>query len=87
MIIEKKVWPQYFEKLLTGEKSWELRLNDFEINEGDKLVLREWNPEAKEYTGRQLEKEVTYVAKFDLKDTIWPVEEIMEKGIQIISLK
>ncbi len=56
MKIEKKVWPVYFEKILSGEKNYELRLGDFECNTGDILVLKEWNPETKEYTGRVIEK-------------------------------
>jgi ASC-1-like (ASCH) protein len=86
-IIKKKVHPQYFEHMLKGKKNYEFRLNDFDIKEGDTLVLEEWDPETKEYTGRKLEKKVTYVGKFDLNNSFWPKEEILEKGIQIISLK
>lgn len=50
-------------------------------------MLKEYGPETKKYTGREISKEVTYVAKFDLNNSLWPVEEILEKGIQIISLK
>ena len=37
--IEKKCWPEYFEAILSGKKKYELRLSDFEIDEGDILVL------------------------------------------------
>ena len=63
MIIEKKVWPEYFEKILSGNKKYELRLADFECNPGDVLVLKEWSPKTKQYTGRVIEKKVTYVLK------------------------
>ena len=86
-IIKKKIWPKYFEAVLSGEKKYELRLNDFEINEGDTIILEEWNPESKEYTGRKTEKKVTYVGKFKLDELFWPKEQIEEKGIQIISLE
>lgn len=86
-IINKKIWPEYFEAVVSGKKKFELRLNDFDINEGDVLVLEEWNPETKEYTGRKIEKKVTYVGKFKLDKLFWPEEEIKEKGIQIISLE
>jgi ASC-1-like (ASCH) protein len=85
-IIKKKIWPVYFEAILSGKKKYELRLNDFEVKEGDILFLEEWNPETKEYTGRKVEKKVTYVGKFKLNELFWPKEEIEEKGIQIISL-
>jgi len=52
MKIEKKIWPEYFIKVLSGEKNFELRLADWECKPGDILLLKEWNPELKEYTGR-----------------------------------
>jgi len=86
MKIEKKVLPGYFEKILSGEKKFELRLADWECKAGDVLVLREWNSEVKKYTGRQVEKEVTYVAK--TKDIKFFSKADAEKyGYQIISLK
>lgn len=39
--IHKKVWSEYFEKIISGKKKLELRLADFEVNEGDTLVLEE----------------------------------------------
>jgi len=86
-IIKKKIWPQYFEAVVSGKKKYELRLNDFEIKEGDTLVLEEWDPKTKEYTGRKIEKKVTYILKFDINKLFWPKEEIEEKGMQIISLE
>ena len=85
-IVEKKVLPEYFEAILIGKKKYELRLNDFDIAEGDMLFLREWDANTKTYTGREVTKRVTYVGKFKMHELFWPVEEIMEKGIQIISL-
>ena len=86
MKIEKKVWLEYFDKILSGEKNFELRLADFECNKGDILVLKEWNPEKKEYTGREIEKKVTYVSK--TKDVpFWSQEEIDKYGFQVISFK
>lgn len=87
--IEKKTWPEYFQKILDGKKTYELRLNDFDINEGDILVLREWDPKTKKYTGRIIEKTVGYIGrwKIDELSEFWPREEIESKGIQVISLK
>lgn len=86
-IIRKKIWPEYFEAIVSGKKKYELRLNDFDIEEGDTLLLEEWDPDTKEYTGRKIEKKVTYVGKFRTDKLFWPEEEIKEKGIQIISLE
>lgn len=86
MKIEKKVQPPYFEAILKGDKNFEVRLNDFECNEGDILALREWDSEKKDYTGRTLEKKVTCIVKTrDLR--FWNKEEIEEKGYQIIGFK
>ena len=87
--IEKKIWPEYFNQVLSESKTFELRLNDFEINEGDTLVLKEWDPESKEYTGREIEKTVGYVGKWKMDDLtiFWPREDIEKFGIQVISLK
>ncbi len=85
--IKKKIWPQYFDEVASGKKKYELRLNDFEVNEGDTLVLAEWDPEKKEYTGRQIEKKVTGVNKFQIDKLFWPKEEVEAKGLQIISIE
>ena len=66
MTIKKKIWPEYFEAVVAGKKKYELRLNDFEVKEGDILLLEEWDPKLKKYTGRSVEKKVTYVGKFKL---------------------
>ena len=86
MKIEKKIWPEFIEKIISGEKTFELRLADFECNPGDILVLKEWDPEKKEYTGRVLEKEVAYVMKTK-EVKFWPQEEVEKFGFQVISLK
>lgn len=56
--IEKKIWPEYFQRILNGDKKFELRLADFECNLGDILILKEWNPKTQKYTGRIMEKEI-----------------------------
>lgn len=85
MKIEKKIQKEYFEKILLGEKNFELRLADWECQAGDILVLKEID-ERRNYTGRELEKEVTYVLK--TKDiNYFSKEEIEKYGFQIISFK
>ena len=86
-IITKKIWPGYFDDIVSGKKKYELRLDDFEVNEGDSLLLKEWDPETREYTGREVQKKVTYVGKFKIDKLFWPEKDIKEKGIQVISLE
>ena len=52
--VEKKIFPEYFNEIKTGEKTFELRLADFDISKGDTLVLRELDSEKNEYTGETL---------------------------------
>lgn len=85
-IVEKKVLPEYFERILIGDKTFELRLADFDIESGDTLVLKEYDNISKTYTGRSIEKKVTYVIK--TKDIhFWNEEEVEKFGYQIISFK
>lgn len=84
--IKKKIPPDYFELIQSGKKRFELRLNDFNIKEGDTLVLEEWDSKTKEYTGRKIEKEIDYVLSFNL-NKFNQEEEIKEKGILIIQFK
>ncbi len=83
MKITKKVWPEYFQKIADGTKKFDLRLADFECNEGDELVLQEWDPATQKYTGREMTKVVRYVLK--TKDApFWDKEEVDKYGFQVI---
>jgi len=85
MIIKKKIWPEYYDLVSSGKKKFELRVADFEIQEGDTLLLEEWDPKTKEYTGRRLEKKVGYVLSFKLDD-FGQKKDIEEKGLVVVSL-
>ena len=84
-IIKKKIWPEYFELVSSGKKKFELRLADFDVKEGDTLLLEEWDPKTKEYTGRSIEKKVSLVLKFNLND-FGQEDVIKEKGLVVIQL-
>jgi len=83
--IKKKIWPEYFDLVSSGKKKVELRLADFDIQEGDTLLLEEWDPKTKEYTGRIIEKKVSFLLKFKLDD-FGQEQEIKEKGLLVIQL-
>lgn len=85
-IIRKKTWRDMFEKVLSGDKTFDVRLADFDVSEGDTLVLEEWDEEKQVYTGRKIEAKVGFVLKTkDLK--FWPEADVAEHGYQVISLK
>ena len=84
-IIKKKIWPEYFDPVSSGKKKFEVRLADFDVKEGDILLLEEWDSKTKQYTGRNIEKKVSFVLKFNLND-FGQKEVIKEKGLVVIQL-
>lgn len=87
MRIEKKTIPSLFEKVLSGEKTFDARLDRFKCKPGDILVLREWDPKKEKYTGRKLEKKVTFVLRSKDLKKFWSEEEVEKYGFQIIAFK
>lgn len=85
--IFKKAWPEYFQAVLDGKKNFDLRLADWSCSEGDILVLEEWDLLTKKYTGRTLERKVTYVKVFKIDELFFPEEDIKKYGLQVISLE
>ena len=67
-----KTWPEYFAEIATGNKTFELRKNDRNFEPGDVLILQEWNPETKDYTGCKITKKVGCLlqGEFGLPDDI-----------------
>lgn len=84
-IIKKKIWPKYFKLVKSGKKRFDVRVADFDIKEGDTLILEEWDPQTKKYTGRSLTRKVDYLLKFDL-DTFGQRESIKKNGLYVLQL-
>ena len=59
---ELKTWTIAFNPMVEGIKRFELRKNDRGYERGDRLKLREWNPETG-YTGRELIVAVAWILK------------------------
>lgn len=60
---ELKIWPQYFEAVVDGSKTFELRENDRDFQVGDILWLREYEPSSKKITGQSAMRRVTYMVE------------------------
>lgn len=85
-IIKKKTWPEIFELIKSGKKRFDVRAADFEVKKGDTLILEEWEPKTKKYTGRKIEKKVGYVLRYRLDD--FGQKALIEKhGIYVIQLE
>ncbi len=61
MVHELKTLEKYFNAMASGEKTFELRKNDRGFLVGHQLLLREYNPHSKSYTGRTLQWKINYV--------------------------
>lgn len=63
MIHHLKTLPEFFQSIKSGEKTFEIRLEDDRHYEaGDTLHLQEWHPEVG-YTGDELYRDVPYLLR------------------------
>lgn len=62
LIHELKTWTEFFDAIERGDKTFDARwCHDRSFSVGDVLVLRDYDPKIKSYTGRECAREVTYV--------------------------
>jgi ASC-1-like (ASCH) protein len=66
MTHELKIHPEYYKDVLLGFKKVEIRLNDQNYQEGDLLILNEFDPKTEKYTGGQVKRKVDYIVKFPI---------------------
>lgn len=59
---ELKTWPEYFRPIMSGDKTFEVRLDDRGFKVGDILDLREYHA-GRWYTGNSCRVEVTYILR------------------------
>lgn len=67
-IHELKILPEYYKAQVEGKKNFEIRKNDRDYKVGDKLVLKEYDPKAKELTGQSFITEITFITNYQQKD-------------------
>ena len=58
---ELPLWPDCFAAVRAGTKPFDVRRNDENFRVGDILLLREFDPDPSQYTGRTLTRWVSYV--------------------------
>ena len=61
MIHELKIAPMYFDSVISGKKTFEVRKDDRDYQENDVLILKEYDNNA--YTGREYAVIVTYILR------------------------
>ena len=71
---ELKTWPVFYKDIISGVKTFEVRVNDRNFQLGDTLFLREYDPDVEDYTGRSFKVRVTYILGdnpfFQLNNTV-----------------
>lgn len=77
MIHELKILPEYFDAVIKGEKTFEIRVNDRNFKKGDYLALNEYYNG--KYTGRSCIVYVDYI----LSDA----KELLSKGVVAMAIK
>ncbi len=66
LVHELKCWPQFFSAIAAGLKRHDLRrASDRQFRVGDRMRLREFNPERGQYTGREQVVEITFITSAD----------------------
>ena len=58
-----KTWPEHYRAVRDTRKTYELRRDDRDFDDGDILELAEWVPETREFTGRSLLVEITHMLR------------------------
>lgn len=59
-----KLHPGYFDAAVELRKPFEIRRNDRDFQLGDYLLLEEYDPATKGYTGRHIHRRVLYLTTF-----------------------
>ena len=58
---ELKAWPRYFDRIVSGEKTFEVRKNDRDFQTGDTLKLVKYDPDSDSILTPTIWVRVTYV--------------------------
>ncbi len=58
---ELKCWPEAFDLVAIGLKTFEIRVNDRGFLPGDGVELRRWDPSTARYTGQRLTGRIGHV--------------------------
>ena len=81
-----KCWPEFFEAILDGKKTHDLRRSDdrtFRI--GDFIRLREFDPRTERHTGREQTVEITYITSADVPCAL--SEKALDSAYCILSIR
>lgn len=63
MIHHLKILPEYFQSVISGVKTFEIRKNDRDFQVDDEVLLQEWTL-SEGYTGAQALVRITYITDY-----------------------
>jgi hypothetical protein len=69
-IHELKTWPEYFDAVRDGRKTFEIRRNDRDFKVGDVLLLQEYDLPTNQYSGYDVSRRITYITDYAQADGI-----------------
>lgn len=82
---ELKIWPRYFDDVLSGAKRYEVRINDRDYKVGDRLVLLEWEPRTRLPTGRTCEAGIVHISYYvDMPLALNIPQNVCVMGIELL---
>lgn len=84
---ELRSWTDFFEPLITGEKMFDVRLNDRKFNVGDTLRIMEFDDKKGRLTGREIVRKVTYILRNDLGSSAIPPLRGLQRNYVVMGLK
>ena len=58
-----KVWTKQFDAVRRGAKTHEVRKGDRDYRAGDIVILREFDPNERRYTGKCMEVQITFITR------------------------
>lgn len=98
MIHELKTWPCYYEHVVSGNKTFEVRENDRGFQPGDHATLKEWDPDRRivreegndidvsygSYTGREIEFKIGYVFPISDKKCVFSLIKLRAEECKLM---
>ena len=85
MEIIKKTYKNLFEKVLSGEKKFDVRLGDTKISKGDTIILKEIDNN-KKLTGRETKKKVRFIL-YTKELNYWTQDEVNKFGFLVLQFE
>lgn len=63
-----KINREFFDPVLKGIKTFEIRFNNRNFQVGDLILLNEWDSSSEVYTGRKVRGQIMYITDYEQKE-------------------